>query len=125
MSKGVCLGGFEAHTALCVWGLARCLVSPVDCSSLPKNGRTLAHKPNPASQNPSRKTHTPHLLPHAPTHIHIRRYTTLNHIKYCLPNGDNGIIRTLDTPLYITRVAGNTIYALDRDGKTRAIQVGV
>lgn len=50
-------------------------------------------------------------------------YTTLNHIKYCLPNGDNGIIRTLDTPLYITRVAGNTIYALDRDGKTRAIQV--
>lgn len=51
-------------------------------------------------------------------------YTTLNHIKYCLPNGDNGIIRTLDTPLYITRVAGNTIYALDRDGKTRAIQVG-
>lgn len=52
-------------------------------------------------------------------------YTTLNHIKYCLPNGDNGIIRTLDTPLYITRVAGNTIYALDRDGKTRAIQVCV
>ena len=50
-------------------------------------------------------------------------YTTLNHIKYCLPNGDNGIIRTLDTPLYITRIAGNTIYALDRDGKTRAIQV--
>lgn len=50
-------------------------------------------------------------------------YTTLNHIKYCLPNGDNGIIRTLDTPLYITRVAGNTIYALDRDGKTRTIQV--
>jgi coatomer protein complex subunit alpha (xenin) len=31
-------------------------------------------------------------------------YTTLNHIKYCLPNGDNGIIRTLDVPLYITKV---------------------
>ncbi|KAF9620018.1 hypothetical protein IFM89_010634 [Coptis chinensis] len=27
-------------------------------------------------------------------------YTTLNHIKYCLPNGDNGIIRTLDVPAF-------------------------
>lgn len=32
-------------------------------------------------------------------------YTTLNHIKYCLPNGDSGIIRTLDVPVYITQVA--------------------
>lgn len=31
-------------------------------------------------------------------------YTTLNHIKYCLPNGDSGIIRTLDVPVYITQV---------------------
>jgi hypothetical protein len=31
-------------------------------------------------------------------------YTTLNHIKYCLPNGDHGIIRTLDVPVYLTRV---------------------
>ena len=31
-------------------------------------------------------------------------YTTLNHIKYCLPNGDSGIIRTLDVPVYITKV---------------------
>ncbi|GJY34709.1 coatomer subunit alpha-1 [Tanacetum coccineum] len=31
-------------------------------------------------------------------------YTTLNHIKYCLPNGDNGIIKTLDVPVYITKV---------------------
>ena len=50
-------------------------------------------------------------------------YTTLNHIKYCLPNGDAGIIRTLDTPVYITRVAGGTIHALDRDGKVRQIEV--
>jgi coatomer protein complex subunit alpha (xenin) len=50
-------------------------------------------------------------------------YTTLNHIKYCLPNGDSGIIRTLDVPLYITRVSGNTIHALDRDGKAHAVQV--
>jgi len=31
-------------------------------------------------------------------------YTTLNHIKYCLPNGDSGIIRTLDVPVYIIQV---------------------
>ncbi|CAL8462821.1 g2355 [Coccomyxa elongata] len=50
-------------------------------------------------------------------------YTTLNHIKYCLPNGDSGIIRTLDVPVYITKVFGNIIYCLDRDGKNRQIQV--
>ncbi|KAF8410525.1 hypothetical protein HHK36_003056 [Tetracentron sinense] len=48
-------------------------------------------------------------------------YTTLNHIKYCLPNGDSGIIKTLDVPIYITKVSGNTIYCLDRDGKNLAI----
>ncbi len=50
-------------------------------------------------------------------------YTTLNHIKYCLPNGDSGIIRTLEMPLYITRIANNVVYALDREGKNRQIQV--
>lgn len=49
-------------------------------------------------------------------------YTTLNHIKYALPNGDSGIIRTLDNPLYLTRVFGNVIYCLDRDGRNRQIQ---
>ncbi|PNW73616.1 hypothetical protein CHLRE_13g565850v5 [Chlamydomonas reinhardtii] len=50
-------------------------------------------------------------------------YTTLNHLKYCLPNGDSGIIRTLDSPLYVTRVAGGIVHALDREGKIRTIQV--
>lgn len=50
-------------------------------------------------------------------------YTTLNHIKYCLPNGDHGIIRTLDVPVYITKVANQILYALDREGKNRQIQV--
>lgn len=50
-------------------------------------------------------------------------YTTLNHMKYCLPNGDNGIIKTLDVPLYITKVAGNTVYFLDRDAKSCAIVI--
>ncbi|KAL5069300.1 hypothetical protein RYX36_020187 [Vicia faba] len=50
-------------------------------------------------------------------------YTTLNHIKYCLPNGDNGIIKTLDVPIYITKVSGNIIFCLDRDGKSRVITI--
>eukprot|EP00798_Chlamydomonas_sp_ICE-L_P024536 gene24537-10141_t len=52
-------------------------------------------------------------------------YATLNHIKYCLPNGDSGIIRTLDVPVYITRVIGNVVHALDREGKNRQMQVDV
>ncbi|CAI0474600.1 unnamed protein product [Linum tenue] len=50
-------------------------------------------------------------------------YSTLNHFKYCLPNGDSGIIKTLEVPLYITKVSGNTIMCLDRDGKNRAIAI--
>ena len=37
-------------------------------------------------------------------------FTTLNHLKYCLTNGDHGIIRTLEEPLYITHVSGGTIH---------------
>ena len=50
-------------------------------------------------------------------------YTTLNHIKYCLINGDTGIIRTLDVPVYITRVASNQLFCLDRECKTRVISI--
>jgi coatomer subunit alpha len=50
-------------------------------------------------------------------------YTTLNHIKYCLPSGDSGIVRTLDQPVYLVAVTGDKIHALDREGKTRTIQV--
>jgi Coatomer WD associated region len=49
-------------------------------------------------------------------------YTTLNHIKYCLPGGDSGIVRTLEQPVYVVTVAGDKIHALDRDGKTCTIQ---
>ena len=47
-------------------------------------------------------------------------YTTLNHIKYCLPNGNLGIIWTLNVPVYITCDFGNILYWLDRrHGKLR------
>ena len=50
-------------------------------------------------------------------------YTTLNHIKYCLANGDEGIIRTLDVPVYLTALIGDALHCLDRDGKLRTIAV--
>ena len=50
-------------------------------------------------------------------------YTTLNHVKYCLHNGDSGIVRTLETPIYITKVFGDLLFCLYRDGKHRQIQL--
>ncbi|XP_066920930.1 coatomer subunit alpha-like [Clytia hemisphaerica] len=50
-------------------------------------------------------------------------YTTSNHIKYTLTNGDSGIIRTLDMPIYITKVKGSSIYCLDRECKTRVLGI--
>jgi coatomer protein complex subunit alpha (xenin) len=50
-------------------------------------------------------------------------YTTLNHIKYALPEGDNGIIRTLDSPIYVTKIKGNQVYCIDRLCKTRVLPI--
>ncbi|KAF5329996.1 hypothetical protein D9611_010428 [Ephemerocybe angulata] len=48
-------------------------------------------------------------------------YSTLNHIKYCLSQGDNGVICTLDNPVYLTRVKGKTVYCLDRSARPKTI----
>ncbi|GAA5988628.1 hypothetical protein JCM5350_005773 [Sporobolomyces pararoseus] len=50
-------------------------------------------------------------------------YTTLNHIKYALPNGDNGIIKTLSSPVYLTRVRGKQVHVLTRDAKPLTIPI--
>lgn len=50
-------------------------------------------------------------------------YSTLNHIKYTLPNGDNGIIRTLEETVYLTRVKGRTVSCLDRQAKPRNLTI--
>ncbi|RUS90316.1 hypothetical protein EGW08_001914 [Elysia chlorotica] len=50
-------------------------------------------------------------------------YTTSNHIKYALTNGDHGIIRTLDLPIYITRIKGNSVYCLDRECRPRVLNI--
>ena len=48
-------------------------------------------------------------------------YTTLNHVKYCLPSGDTGTIRTLDHPLYAMRAVKDQLYCLDREARPRII----
>lgn len=53
----------------------------------------------------------------------IFMYSTLNHIKYVLPNGDKGIIRTLEQPIYLTKISGKSVHCLDRDGKLRVITI--
>ena len=50
-------------------------------------------------------------------------YTTLNHIKYALPQGDNGIIKTLQQPVYLIKIKGKTAYCLDRSAKPRQIEI--
>lgn len=50
-------------------------------------------------------------------------YTTSNHIKYALTNGDHGIIRTLDVPIYITRIHGSSVYCLDRECRPRVLGI--
>jgi len=48
-------------------------------------------------------------------------YSTLNHMKYCLPNGDTGIICTMETPIYLTAIIGESVFFLDREAKNKAM----
>ncbi|ONH68897.1 Coatomer subunit alpha [Cyberlindnera fabianii] len=50
-------------------------------------------------------------------------YSTLNHIKYTLLNGDNGIIKTLDNTLYITKVIGRDVFTLNRNGEVEIVKI--
>lgn len=50
-------------------------------------------------------------------------YSTLNHIKYTLMNGDNGIVRTLEHTVYLVRVKGRNVYCLDRSAKPKILQI--
>lgn len=52
-------------------------------------------------------------------------YTTLNHVKYILPNGDKGIIRGLESPIYVTKIQSNSLLCLDREGKMRNLEIDI
>ena len=53
----------------------------------------------------------------------ILLYSTLNHIKYTLLNGDNGIVRTLDQTMYLVKVKARNVYCLDRAAKPRVLTI--
>mmetsp|Transcript_5230 Transcript_5230/g.13004 ORF Transcript_5230/g.13004 Transcript_5230/m.13004 type:complete len:1219 (-) Transcript_5230:59-3715(-) len=42
-------------------------------------------------------------------------YSTLSHVKYCLTNGDSGIIHSLANPIYIVRAHRQHLYWVDRE----------
>ena len=50
-------------------------------------------------------------------------YTTNNHIKFAINSGDHGTIRTLDLPIYVTKVKGNQVYCLDRECRPRILRI--
>lgn len=50
-------------------------------------------------------------------------YSTLNHIKYTLMNGDNGIVRTLEQTVYLVRVKGRNVYCLDRASRPKVLTI--
>jgi len=50
-------------------------------------------------------------------------YTTLHHVKYCLPSGDTGTIRTLDHPVYAMRAVKDELFCLDRDARFRQLSI--
>ena len=53
----------------------------------------------------------------------ILLYSTLNHVKYTLLNGDNGIVRTLDQTVYLIRVKNRALYCLDRTAKPMLLSI--
>lgn len=50
-------------------------------------------------------------------------YVTLNHVKYVLPNGDRGILRGLESPIYITRVKSPNLFYMDREMRSKALEI--
>ena len=50
-------------------------------------------------------------------------YSTLNHIKYTLLNGDSGIVRTLDQTVYLVKVKARSVYCLDRAAKPKVLHI--
>ena len=45
-------------------------------------------------------------------------YTTVTHMKYALPSGDHGIIKTLDEVLYVSHINKNNVTCITRENST-------
>lgn len=55
--------------------------------------------------------------------LHILFYTTPHHLKYMLPSGETGIVCTTESPLYLVRVSGGQVWALDRTASVQTLSV--
>ena len=44
-------------------------------------------------------------------------YSTLSQVKYLLPSGESGIVRSLDEPVYLVAVSGRVVKAFTRKGE--------
>ena len=57
-----------------------------------------------------------HLSPHV---------TTTSHPNSTPARSDNGIIRTLHVPIYLTKIKGSQVHCLDREVRARIMNVDV
>mmetsp|Transcript_33418 Transcript_33418/g.30413 ORF Transcript_33418/g.30413 Transcript_33418/m.30413 type:complete len:504 (-) Transcript_33418:1241-2752(-) len=48
-------------------------------------------------------------------------YTTSNHLKYSIINGDHGILKCIEVPFYLVYVKDNEALAIDRDAKVMSV----
>eukprot|EP00834_Sanchytrium_tribonematis_P003734 NODE_155_length_15238_cov_1.162560.p1 type:complete len:1093 gc:universal NODE_155_length_15238_cov_1.162560:9323-12601(+) len=50
-------------------------------------------------------------------------YSTLNHLKYCLLNGDVGIIQTIAEPIYISKAEPSKLYGWTRQKNVKIFEI--
>ena len=50
-------------------------------------------------------------------------YNTFMHIKFILPNGDQGIIQSVDEALYLSKLKESDIWFIDREGKHQSMKL--
>ncbi|KAL7714756.1 Beta'-coat protein [Entamoeba marina] len=50
-------------------------------------------------------------------------YTTISHLKYLLPNGEGGVIKQLDTVMYLADVRPPKVYLVNRDGQLKLLTI--
>lgn len=48
-------------------------------------------------------------------------YSTLSQIKYILPDGENGVVRSLDYPFYLTHIENSYAFGVDRERRIRKL----
>lgn len=50
-------------------------------------------------------------------------YTTLNHLKYALLNGDSGILRSLQNTMYVIKAQNESVACINRGGTVKVLKI--